>query len=205
MSIIKIEKKTEYTLVIWKIEEEMSSLLNQLNPNKQELEEIDLFKNENRKKQNIISRLILNHLGDKKVKLEYSQRGVPSCSIFAHISISHSKKYCIVIGSHNTIGIDIQYCKDNILEISPKFINQKERIESNGDKEKLHFIWCAKEAIYKTLNGIKCSFKEDIYIEKVENKHVNVGYYENTKKSIEYDVYCEKIEAYFMAIAIKKP
>jgi len=204
MSIIKIKKNTEYTLVIWKIEEEINSLLNQLEPTKQEIKEIDRFKTNNRKKQNIISRLIINQLANKKVKLNYSENGVPLCSIFKHISISHSKKYCTVIGSENKIGIDIQYYKKNILEISPKFINQKEKTTSNKNKETLHFIWCAKEAIYKTLNGTNCSFKENIHIEKIKNKHITSGYYQNAKNTIKYDVYCEKFETYFMAIAIIK-
>lgn len=205
MSIIKIKKNTEYTLVIWKIEEDMNSLLKQLKPTKQETNEIDRFKNHNRKKQNITSRLILNQLANKKVKLHYSENGVPSCSIFKHISISHSKNYCTVIGSKNKIGIDIQDYKKNILEISPKFINQKEKTTSNGNKETLHFIWCAKEAIYKTLSGINCSFKENIHIEEIKDKHITCGYYHNLKKTIKYDVYCEKFETYFMAIAIIKP
>ena len=205
MSIIKIEKKTTYTLVIWKIEEDINSLLNQLKPTKQEMKEIDRFKHNNRKKQNIISRLILNQLANKKVKLNYSKNGVPLCNVFKHISISHSKHYCTVIGSENNIGIDVQYYKENILKISPKFINQKEKTTSKKNKEILHFIWCAKEAIYKTLHGINCSFKENIHIEEIKNKHVTRGYFQNAKKTIKYDVYCEKFEPYFMAIAITKP
>ena len=204
MPIIKIEKKTDYTLVIWKIEEDLNSLLNQLQPTQEELNEIDRFKHNNRKKQNIASRLILNKLANKKVKLHYSEKGVPSCNLFKHISISHSKNYCTITGSHKKIGIDIQYYKNNILDISSKFINQKEKITSNDNIEILHFIWCAKEAIYKTLNGINCSFKDNIYVEKIKNKHVTFGYYQNTEKSIKYDVYCKKFKAYFMAIAILK-
>ena len=204
MSIIKIKKNTVYTLVIWEIQEDINSLLQQLQPTTEELIEIEKFKNQNRKKQNIVSRLILNQLATKKVKLNYSDNGVPLCTIFKHISISHSKNFCSVIGSQNKIGIDIQYYKKNILEISPKFINQTEKTTSKENKEILHFIWCAKEAIYKTLNGITCSFKENIHVKDIKNKHVTRGYYLNGEKTIKYDVYCEKIELYFMAIATIK-
>ena len=204
MSIIKIKKNTEYTLVIWKIEEDMNSLLKQLKPTKQETNEIDRFKNHNRKKQNITSRLILNQLANKKVKLHYSENGIPSCSIFKHISISHSKNYCTVIGSKNNIGIDIQYYKKNILEISPKFINQKEKTTSNGNKETLHFIWCAKEAIYKTLNNPNCSLKEDIYILNLQSNLINSYYKYRAPQCIKYQVEYDKIKNYFIAIAIQK-
>ena len=31
--------------------------------------------------------------------------------------------------------------------------------------EDLHFIWTAKEALYKTLDGLICSIKDNIHIE----------------------------------------
>ena len=127
MPIKKITKTEKYTLVLWKIEERILNLLEQLNPTEQELIEINRFKNTNRKKQNIISRLMLNHLANKKVKLHYSEQGIPSCNSFEHISISHSKDYCVVIISGEKIGIDIQCLKKNILDLSPKFINEKKK------------------------------------------------------------------------------
>ena len=204
MPITKINKTKKYTLVLWKIKESILDLLKQLNPTEKELIEINRFKNTNRKKQNIISRLILNHLANKKVKLQYSKQGVPSCNSFEHISISHSKDYCAIIISGKKIGIDIQCLKKNILDLSPKFINEKEKKICKDNSMKLHFIWCAKEAVYKTLNGKSCSFKESIYIENVINGNITNGHYNHKKMSVKYDIYCEIFEEYFMSIAMIK-
>ena len=101
------------------------------------------------------------------------------------------------------IGIDIQYFKKNIFKISKKFISPEENSQ-NLDIIKLHFIWCAKEAVYKTLNGKSCSFKESIYIENVINGNITNGHYNHKKMSVKYDIYCEIFEEYFMSIAMIK-
>ena len=50
MPIIKINKTENYTLILWKIEEDITDLLKQLNPEEKALIEINRFQNTNRKK-----------------------------------------------------------------------------------------------------------------------------------------------------------
>tara|TARA_B100000427_G_scaffold107703_1_gene89321 strand:+ start:199 stop:822 length:624 start_codon:yes stop_codon:yes gene_type:complete len=206
MPILKIKKNKNYTYAIWNIEEDLDELLNALNPTESEHIETHNISHINRRKQNIAARLLLNHLAMKKVKLKYAQNGAPCCKEFKHISISHSKNYCALIVSNNNIGVDIQYQKKNISDLQKKFINTDEELYLNtqNKNEKLHFIWCAKEAIYKTLNNPNCSLKEDIYILNLQSNLINSYYKYRTPKCIQYQVEYDKIKNYFIAIAIQK-
>ena len=206
MPILRIKKNKNYTYAIWFIEEELDELLKALNTTESEYTEIHNISHINRRKQNIAARLLLNHLAMKKVKLKYAQNGAPYCTEFKHISISHSKNYCAIITSNNNIGVDVQYQKKNISDLQNKFINSDEKLHLNthNESDKLHFIWCAKEAIYKTLNNPNCSLKEDIYILNLQSNLINSFYKYRAPQCIKYQVEYDKIKNYFIAIAIQK-
>ncbi|MAQ32303.1 MAG: hypothetical protein CMD26_06215 [Flavobacteriales bacterium] len=199
MPIIHTTITKNYIFMIWEIKEELEDLLKILKATAIELEEINKITHLDRKKQNISARIILNHLATKKVQLKYHENGSPYCSEFKNISISHSKNYCTVIQSDNLTGIDIQYRKKNIRNISVKFINSTDTQSWGKDisEHHLHLIWCIKEAIYKTLNKT-CSLKENIFV--TNPKKAN---YQNNKVNFFYNIQYEIINNYFLAIAIK--
>tara|TARA_B100001250_G_scaffold414308_1_gene451856 strand:- start:538 stop:1158 length:621 start_codon:yes stop_codon:yes gene_type:complete len=204
MPIEKINKTKNYTCVFWKIEENLDTLLEKLKANSTELKQLDQITNLNRKKQNITARLILNYLSKKKTNLLYTKNGKPYCNNFNHISISHSKKYCILLKSEKPAGVDIQHKHKNIEKLIPKFIHKEEekKIDKKNIIPNLHFIWCAKEAIYKTLNT-SCSLKENIFVNKIKNTRNTNAYYNISKKSTKYKVIFEQINDYYIAIAMK--
>jgi len=201
MPIIKIYKTINYTCVFWRIEEDLNNLLQQLKATPNELNQINKITNVKRKKQNITARLILNYLSKKKEIILYTKNGKPYSKNFKNISISHSKKYCVLLISEKNIGIDIQFQNKNIIKLSSKFVNEKEAKLINKKKiiANLHFIWCAKEAIYKTLHK-SSSFKKDIFIGKMTNNNVTNAYYKTTTK---YKIIFKNIEDYYFTIAIK--
>ena len=206
MPLIKRKESTKYTYAVWSIEESLQELIEQLNPNKQELIEIERFTNIKRKKQNISARLILNQLSNKKEILSYSESGKPQSKLFKNISISHSNNYCILIISEKSIGVDIQYRNPNIEKISTKFLNSAEinNINRHDAINEIHFIWCAKESIYKTLNNSPCSFKKNIEIKPTQDNMTTSGYYKYKNIEIQYDIEYELLENYFIGIADKK-
>ena len=202
MPIVKIQKTKNYTYVFWEIKESLKELMTQLKVEEKELIEVNKIRHIKRKKQNITARLILNYLAMKKVKLSYLKTGKPWCENFKHISISHSHNYCVVAISENYVGIDIQYTKNNIKILQEKFINKKEKkyLKIGNNNLKLHFIWSAKEAIYKTLDSL-CSLKENIHITKLSN--MGTGYHEKNNQKTEYNIHWEMFDDYFLAIATK--
>ncbi|MAZ56086.1 MAG: hypothetical protein CMP54_03745 [Flavobacteriales bacterium] len=206
MPLVKKEESTKYTYALWRIDESLNDLITQLNPNKEERIAIERFRNIKRRKQNISARLILNMLAKKKEIISYSKNGTPKSNLFKYISISHSNKYCILIASNVNIGVDIQYINPNIEKISDKFLNsiEKNRINKKNPIHEMHFIWCAKESIYKTLNNVPCSFKKNIEIEAINDNMKTIGYYKNNNTRTTYNIEYKLLENYFIGIATKQ-
>ena len=196
----KIIYNNDYSYAIWVISESSSELLKLLEPTHFESKNIEKIHHEHRKNQNIAARITLNLLANKKVYLKYQKNGVPYCDEFQFISISHSNMVATVIAANNPIGIDIQHINNKILNISSKFINTRDILLNNEENNtNLHLAWCSKEAIYKTLNGLKCSIKDDIIID-LERK---TGAYMSNDKIQKYTLEYELFQDYFITIAKK--
>ncbi|MBH75754.1 MAG: hypothetical protein CMP68_01110 [Flavobacteriales bacterium] len=202
MPLITIKKKDKYIYGVWRITENLNSLLNQIRLNKNDENYLSQISNEQRKKQSIAAKITLNQISDKKIYIEYKENGAPFCAEYKNISISHSNIFSIALISDEIIGIDIQHKKTNIKKLKSKFINKRDYNKSFNEIEFLHHNWCSKEAIYKTLNNLKCSFKTNIYIEN-QNTNFSQGFYVNDDKKINFEINHEKFENYFISIAKK--
>ena len=201
MPLEKITHLKNYSVALWKIKESFSCLIKLLDPSEQELKQIKQFKNPQRQKQNIAARILLKYLCNKSEKLKYNKNGAPYCNTFKHISISHSKDYCIIIGSDNIVGVDIQQFSDKIKKTCAKFASDLEIMKFQNNIQKLHFLWCAKESIFKTVNQGTCSFKYNILIEDIKEDGLTSGYYQNKHVKKEYSLYCKSFDNYFISIA----
>jgi len=202
MPLITIKKKDKYIYGVWKITENLNSLLNQIRLNKNDENYLSQISNEQRKKQSIAAKITLNQISKKKINIKYKENGAPFCAEYKNISISHSNIFSIALISDEIIGIDVQHKKINIEKLKSKFISKRDYNNSFNEIDFLHHNWCSKEAIYKTLNNLKCSFKTNIYI---ENKNINFsqGFYVNDYKKINFEINHEKFENYFISIAKK--
>ena len=175
MPIIKIKKTKDYVYGLWKIEETINELLSKLNPNKFEKKQLEKISHLQRKKQSISAKLILNELLQKKITILYEKQ-IPYCEEHSNISISHSEKYSVVLISTKKIGIDLQKEERKIENIKTKFLHKTENIKYS--LKELHYIWTAKEAIYKALKGKKCSLKENIFdieIRKMKKLYLTIA------------------------------
>ena len=204
MPLVEMKKNKNYNLILWKIEEDLSTLTALLNPNNTEKEALEKINHTQRRKQNIVARIMINYVSKQKNPLKYLKNGKPYCEKFKNISISHSKDYCVLITSQKTVGVDIQYKKDNILNLSEKFINKFDPHFINKDTllANLHFVWCAKEAIYKTLIQKNCSLHQDIYIENISSSNGWGNYIKNNVKT-RYSINFNTLDNYFIAVAQK--
>ncbi len=194
MPIIKIKKTKDYIYGLWKIEETINELLSKLSPNKFEKKQLGKISHLQRKKQSISAKLILNELLQKKITILYEKQ-IPYCEEYSNISISHSDKYSAVLISTEKIGIDLQKEERKIENIKTKFLHKTENIKYS--LKELHYIWTAKEAIYKTIKNERCSFKENIFL----SKKMKTGYYINKSKKIEFDLEIKKIKKLYLTIA----
>jgi len=202
MPLIKFINKNNFTYGIWAITESVTTLLGKGDFNENEKIYLEKIKNINRKKQSIASKLILNKISNKKIDVYYNKFGAPFCKKIKNISISHSNNLSAALISNEKIGIDIQYKSKKLQLIKNKFINENDLNHSFEQDFFLHYVWCSKEAIYKTLNGLTCSFKKHIFIKNL-SENESLGLYIRKNKKIKFRIYHEVFEDYFISIANK--
>ncbi len=202
MPLIKFEKKNDYVYGIWKITESVKWLNRHVDLKNNEQVYLRKIHNTLRKKQSIAAKIILNKIANKKVHISYNKYGAPITKDFKNISISHSNKLAIALISESNIGIDIQLKSAKINIIQSKFINQNDTNSCFSSEDFLHHTWGSKEAIYKTLNGLPCSFKENIFIKNLTSSE-SLGLYKKDKEKVNFKIYHEVFEDYFISIAKK--
>lgn len=82
------------------------------------------------------------------------------------ISFSHSKNMvaCLIDTEGGPAGIDIEYIRESIKTIAPKFVSEKEGLL---DKDYLHFhlVWGVKEVLYKIYSLKELDFLEHLSID----------------------------------------
>ena len=200
MPLIKFKKKNDYVYGIWKITESVKWLHRQADLKNNEQDYLEKIHNTLRKKQSIAAKIILNKIANKKVHISYNKYGAPLNKDFKNISISHSNKLSIALISESNIGIDIQLRSSKINIIQSKFINQNDTNSCFSSEEFLHHAWSSKEAIYKTLNGLPCSFKKNVFIKNLTDSE-SLGLYKKDKKKVNFKIYHEVFEDYFISIA----
>ena len=202
MPLIKIKKKPDYVYGIWKIEESIEFLYKDLVTTAQERDYLNKISHLERKKQSIAAKLILNHLTGKQINISYTSHGAPVCENHENISISHSNELSIALISKDLIGIDIQLKSTKINVIKSKFVNKNDCNNFFELEDFLHHTWCAKEAIYKTLNGLPCSFKKNIFIKNL-NETKSLGLYKKDDRIVNFKISHEIFKNYFISIAKK--
>ena len=76
------------------------------------------------------------------------------------ISLSHSEEYVAAMTGRVPVGVDIQKCKEKILQLEHKFARPSEsaQIDRKEPVLHLHILWGAKEVLYKIYSLKKLNF-----------------------------------------------
>ncbi|MBC35385.1 MAG: hypothetical protein CL663_05015 [Bacteroidetes bacterium] len=153
---------------IWKISESLDELIH-LSKNQYEQELMETS-NIERKKQRIISRLLLTKMLDiDSVSISYDVNRKPfvedqNC----FFSISHTSEFVVVsLSSEKNTGIDIEKLSDRILRIESRFISDRDAkiLDSFIDQlEAKYLVWGAKECMLKYVGDRKIDFKKHMQI-----------------------------------------
>jgi 4'-phosphopantetheinyl transferase len=150
-------------LGVWKIEEDIDTLVEMVTMDIEEKKKYKSFTSISRRQEFLSVRALLAELLGKDARI------VKDGSRF--ISISHSHKLTAIICSTNErVGIDLEYMSSNIGAFAFKFLNRKEKITKNNEQRKYHLYihWCAKEALYKICDKEGISIRNNITIEPFE-------------------------------------
>ena len=166
--IIKYNLSDSSILGVWKIEEDLDSLMQKVTLDSDEKKKLKSFRSVRRKFEFLSVRALLSELTENKTGIVYNKNNKPFLkdgSMF--ISISHSHQLTAILLSVNEkVGIDLEYMSSNIAAVALKFINVKEKITKDPANRLYHLYlhWCAKEALYKICDKEITSIRKEISI-----------------------------------------
>jgi phosphopantetheinyl transferase len=159
-------------LGVWKIEEDIDTLLEMVVLDNDEKKRYKVFTSTSRRLEFLSVRALLLELLGKDARIVYNKNNKPFLQDGTRfISISHSHKLTAILTSTNErVGIDLEYMSANIGALAFKFLNRKEKITKNPDARKYHLYihWCAKESLYKICDKEGISIRNNITIEPFE-------------------------------------
>jgi len=189
-------------LGVWKIEEDLDSLLELVVLDNEEKKKYKSFSSNSRKLEFLSVRALLADLIGKEAKIVYNKNNKPFLKDGSRfISISHSHKLtAILLSTNEKVGIDLEYMSTNIAAIAFKFLNRKEKVTKEQEERKYHLYihWCAKEALYKICDKEGISIRKNITIEpfKVQESGEIKGQVRTDKINESFDLYYSKYDNY---------
>lgn len=176
--ILKEQFNEDGILGMWEITEDYDKLLSMINLDNPDIEQLESFKNYQRKLEWLSVRVLLNTLLDKESKIVYGPERKPYLHNNSHnISISHSKNFtAILLNKKKRVGLDLEFMSDKILRIADKFMRQEEldSIDKSQELYHLYLHWCAKEALYKICDKVDINFVTNLKIESFKPKETGL-------------------------------
>jgi len=195
----------ENKIGIWKNTESVEELCMLQKPTGDELTSLNATKLKKRKKEFLITRLLISQLVDEQRKICYDAAGRP---LFTHsddsLSISHSKKYsCVMVHNQTPCGVDIEPIDDRVVKVADRFMSAYEQRYIRTELLAAHctLIWCAKEAVYKWYGKGGIRFQRDIIIHPFKPEKEGAMYIEflhNGNKRV-FNAHYSVIDAHIIA------
>jgi len=189
-------------LGVWKIEEDLDTLLELVVLDNDEKKKYNGFSSTSRKLEFLSVRALLSELIGKEARIAYNKNNKPFLSDGSRfISISHSHKLtAILLSTNEKVGIDLEYMSSNIAALAFKFLNRKEKITKEKDERKYHLYihWCAKEALYKICDKEGISIRKNLTIKPFnvkESGEIN-GQVHTEKINESFDLFYSKYDNY---------
>jgi 4'-phosphopantetheinyl transferase len=189
-------------LGVWKIEEDLETLLSLVSFDNDEKKRYKGFSSTSRKLEFLSVRALLSELIGKEAKIVYNKNNKPFLKDGSRfISISHSHKLtAILLSTDEKVGIDLEYMSSNIAAIAFKFLNWREKVTKENENRRYHLYlhWCAKEALYKICDKEGISIRKNITIEpfNVQNSGEIKGHVHTDKINESFDLYYSKYDNY---------
>ena len=147
-----LDLNSQTIVKIWKISEPKDFFLDQLVLKPESLKRVNAMKSELHQRGFLSVRMLLAEFGYKDEAVVYDSFGKPHLKDGKHISITHSYNFSAVVISDREVGIDIEKQREKITKIATKFIGYESFYLNDNDPkliQKLTWIWCVKESLYK--------------------------------------------------------
>lgn len=153
---------------IWKIEESSDTLFSLLQNGEEYLPQLVAIRTEQRRREWLASRVLLQELTGGPAYIAYRPNGAPYLpDSLRQISISHTKGYAAVLLQDGpTAGIDIEYRSGRVLKVRRRFMNpeEEEAIDMEHETEHLLLHWCAKETLFKMIGREEVDFLRHLHV-----------------------------------------
>ena len=189
-------------LGVWKIEEDIKTLLEFVTLDTDEKKKYKGYTSTSRHLEFLSVRALLSELLGRDARIVYNKNNKPFLKDGSRfISISHSHKLtAILLSTNEKVGIDLEYMSSNISAFAFKFINRKEKITRDHEIRKYHLYihWCAKEALYKICDKEGISIRKNLTIEPFEVKESGEikGQVHTDKINESFDLFYSKYDNY---------
>lgn len=161
-------------LGVWKIEEDIKTLLEMVDLDIDDKKKYKAFSSTSRRLEFLSVRALLVELLGKDAHIVYNKNNKPFLKDGSRfISITHSHRLTAIVCSvDERVGIDLEYMSSNIGAFAFKFLNRKEKITKDPEQKKYHLYihWCAKESLYKICDKEGISIRNNITVEPFEVK-----------------------------------
>jgi 4'-phosphopantetheinyl transferase len=197
-------------LGVWKIEEDINTLLEMVVLDNDDRKKYKEFASTSRKLEFLSVRALLSELLGKDAHIVYNKNNKPFLRDGSRfISITHSHKLTAILCSvDERVGIDLEYMSSNIGAFAFKFLNRKEKISKNPEEKKYHLYihWCAKESLYKICDKEGISIRNNITVEPFEVKDSGEikGKVHNQKINESFDLFYSRYDNYAIVWTKKK-
>lgn len=166
--ILKTESPQGQCTAVWKVTETLDQLLGKTTLTSEERKSLSFIRNENRQKEWIAVRTLLQELRPTKPIIKYHENGKPYLMDNSEeISISHSGQYiAIALSKGRTPGVDIEHVHPKITRIAERFVSDDEKkwLTEETMIEQLCLLWCAKEVLYKIHPEGMLNFKNHLLV-----------------------------------------
>jgi 4'-phosphopantetheinyl transferase len=203
MGCISKHYLNEFSILgVWKIEEDIETLLDLVILDIDDKKKYKGFSSNSRKLEFLSVRALLSELIGKDARIAYNKNNKPFLKDGSRfISISHSHKLTtILLSTNEKVGIDLEYMSSNIAAFAFKFLNRKEKITKENEDRKYHLYihWCAKEALYKICDKEGISIRKNITIEPFQVKESGEikGYVHTDKINESFDLFYVRYDNY---------
>ena len=184
--------ENSFRLALWKLNETIEFFENKSHLSAADSKLYNQISNETRKKEWLAVRVLLNEVLGFWPNISYMETGKPILNNHTrHLSISHSKEMVgILLCTSPYAGIDIENTSRNIDKVLNRFLSVKEleNIASGSNPYRKIIHWCAKEAIFKSINESSIDFSSQIEIKKISEDGTIHGKFTSEKNEFDLDL-----------------
>ena len=184
--------ENSFRLALWKLTETVEFFEEKAHLSTADSKLYNQISNETRKKEWLAVRILLNEVLGFWPNITYMETGKPILNNHArHLSISHSKEMVgILLSTSPYSGIDIEKTSRNIDKVLKRFLSVTElkNIEKGTNPYRKIIHWCAKEAIFKSINESKIDFSSQIEIKKILEDGTIHGKFSSEKNEFDLDL-----------------